>query len=62
MLEIVNTDPAELVVIRTTTVGDCVTPGLPSTLCDGIELGTTGPDTFAVVRLTIFGTPSVAKP
>ena len=62
MLEVVNTDPAELVVIMTTTVGDSVTSGLPSTLCDVIELGTTDPDTFAVVRLTIFGTPSVAKP
>ena len=62
MLEVVNTDPAELVVIRTTTVGDSMTSGLLSKICDGIELDTPNPDTFVVVRLTIFGTPSVATP
>ena len=62
MLEVVNTDPAELVVMRTITVGDSVTSGLLSTLCDGIEPATLDPGTFVVVRLTILGTPSVAKP
>lgn len=62
MLEVVNTDPAELVVIRTTIVGDSVTSGLLSKICDGTELGTPDPDTLVVVRLTIFGTPSVATP
>ena len=62
VLEIVSATPAELVLISTTAVGDSVSSGLLSTLCDVIELGTPSPDTFVIVRLTILGIPSVAKP